>query len=221
MGTTFRVFGAVSALAAVGLASYTGASPVERNMLRDVYNVATDETNQEKQIRTVIAGQLATKVYVRCADMPLAIQQKDKQYGYEHYGITYPKRPGLPWAIRLTPKICNDVTALAGRKEAFEDQQQLKDTANAVEAVAHEGVHAAKDIRDERVAKCYGIQLMEEAAVKFGASSEVADQLQQQSIAVWETSSLKQYTPLAECADGKALDLKPDVPDPWGFPAIA
>jgi hypothetical protein len=80
----------------------------------------------------------------------------------------------------------------------------------AVWTLAHESVHLAGQ-RDEAVADCTSLQLLERTASRLGAGPAAAKALARYAAdwyaKVWPSSKADYYSP--ECRDGGALDINP------------
>lgn len=79
----------------------------------------------------------------------------------------------------------------------------------ALQTLAHETVHL-HGILDERLAECYGMQLLDEAARSLGADDALAAEL---AADYWSAMYLRQRPGSeyfrADCVDGSPLDLSP------------
>jgi hypothetical protein len=98
--------------------------------------------------------------------------------------------------------------ACAARSSSCGDDVQS--LAWAVGTLAHESFHL-RGILGEGVTECYAVQTLASTAERLGATPEQARNL---AILHWETGvpEMPSQYQASGCADGEALDLRPDDP---------
>jgi hypothetical protein len=76
-------------------------------------------------------------------------------------------------------------------------------------ALTHEAMHVAW-VEDEAEATCFGLQEMEETAIRLGLSKPDARALAQLAWTDAYQDLLEEYRSV-ECADGRSLDVNPQT----------
>src|SRR5262249_22249964 len=82
--------------------------------------------------------------------------------------------PAMPHWLHLSPSICHSMETLLRHRPAYPNVV----TANAVETLAHELMHAT-GIENEAKAECFGMQLTGELAERLGVPEHYALRLSQ------------------------------------------
>jgi hypothetical protein len=163
-----------------------------------------------------IASEIAGRpVQVRCPG-PLW-----RAIGYEIYeGTVRVDADGNPADdTRLSKGICAELDALAegrrpaqlacaGRSSSCGDDVQA--VANAVDTLTHEAIHL-RGIYDEGLTECTSLQTMAGTAQRLGATPEQAQNLARLQFDTGLPLMPERYR-APGCADGEALDLRPDDP---------
>ena len=81
------------------------------------------------------------------------------------------------------------------------------DTLFALNTFSHETMHL-RGVTSESVAECWGMQLMAQVAIHFGATPEFAREIASDFLTTWYNPSRGEYW-RADCVDGGSLDLSP------------
>jgi hypothetical protein len=135
-------------------------------------------------------------------------------------GVVYVDADGrVPDETKLFTATCAELDALAeGRRDAqlacaersTSCGGEVQSLAWAVDALTHEAFHL-RGYLDEGVTECYAVQTMARTAERLGATPAQARNL---AVLHWETGlpEMPSQYQAAGCADGAALDLRPDDP---------
>jgi hypothetical protein len=158
-------------------------------------------------VADALADNLATATEVRCwstDDWPDVLEELSAYWDTGTHGVLGFASPDLV-RINLSPKICESLDELLyDRPEDLDEDHAL-----AVLALTHEAMHVAW-VDDEAEATCFGLQEVEETAVRIGLSKADAAALAELA---WTDAyhELGDEYRSVECADGRSLDVNPET----------
>jgi hypothetical protein len=129
---------------------------------------------------------------------------------------------GGPWAaftsyspylaVELSPEVCIELSRLGDLHTRVWQDEWPDALALSVGALAHESIHA-RGYLNERVAECWGMQTIPDAAVALGRSRKEGHYLANLYWHRWYRFRPDSYRS-GECRNGRALDLRPNA-DAW------
>jgi hypothetical protein len=123
--------------------------------------------------------------------------------------------PLMPHWVSLSPRVCRNIETLLHNRPAYPNRF----TANAVETVTHEMMHALGVNRSrfgaeaEPVAECYGMQLSIVLAAQLGVPYSYASSLSKYNLNNYRLRPPSYQDPV-RCHENGAWDLYPNTPSP-------
>ena len=123
--------------------------------------------------------------------------------------------PRLPHWVELSPSICRALDTLLYHRPQFPNRF----TANAIETLAHETMHAI-GISSEPMAECLGMQSSIQLALHLHIPSAYADRLAHLNLQNY-LSRPPSYIDFDRCREGGEWDLAPSAPSPPWHPPSA
>lgn len=120
--------------------------------------------------------------------------------------------PGYPAVVNLPPNVCDALMRLAHEAVPAQKDPWRETLAWSAGMLAHESQHTV-GITNERVAECYGMQLIRRTAVALGRSSAEGQYLARLYWKRWYPRDNSLYGS-RQCRNGGRLDLRPRI-DLW------
>ena len=111
--------------------------------------------------------------------------------------------------VRVRKRVVVDtiVSVKVGEEPVYSICTDWSDTLFALNTLAHETMHL-RGVTSESVAECWGMQLMAQVAIHFGATREFAREIASDYLTAWYTPNRGAYWH-PDCFDGGSLDLSP------------
>jgi hypothetical protein len=123
--------------------------------------------------------------------------------------------PLMPHWVSLSPRVCGSMETLLHNRPAYPNRF----TANAVETVTHEMMHALGVNKSrfgaaaEPIAECYGMQLSIILAIQLGVPYRYANRLSKYNLENYRLRPPSYQDP-SRCRENGAWDLYPNTPSP-------